>query len=325
MKRALLALMLLLPAAPVAAQSARVLGQGEPLRSGPGATVLATLGAGTRLQVGPPRGGWREATLDGWIAAASVRPDGAGSGVVVNVPAGEDIRESPGGGVSARVTPGVFLERVQESGPWIRVRRGGWVRERAVRVDAPAAPAPGGVAAPGTPAPTAAPAPGTRAGAAGAALLARPGADTVATVRPFGPVEVVGKQGGWARVRIEGWVWSPSLAGTQDSAGVLTDLTAAALLASPDTYRGRVVAWTVQFIALRTAESIRSDFQSGEPFLLTRGPGRETGFVYVGVPSSLLAAARQLQPLQRIGILARIRNGRSPLMGAPVLDLIELH
>ncbi|HET9985411.1 MAG TPA: hypothetical protein VFQ38_17550 [Longimicrobiales bacterium] len=163
-----------------------------------------------------------------------------------------------------------------------------------------------------------------RAGQGGAAVLARPGADTLGWIEPFGPVEVVGTEGGWTRVRVDGWVWTGSLATGADSAGVLAGLSAAALLANPDAYQGRVVAWSLQLIALRTAEKIRTDFTEGEPFLLTRGPGSEPGFVYVAVPPKLLEAARRLQPLQRVQVLARVRNGRSPLMGAPVLDLLEL-
>jgi hypothetical protein len=325
MKSALLALMLLLPAAPASAQSARVLAPAEPLRAGPGATVLATMAAGAVLRVGAPQGGWREATLEGWIAAASVRGAAASTGLVVIVPGGEDIRGTPGGAAVARATSGVFLERTGESGPWFHVRRTGWVRARAVRLDAPPPGAMPAESAAAAPAVAAAPRAGARAGEGGTAVLVRPGADTLATVRPFAPLEVLGRQGSWTRVRVEGWAWTPALAGAADSAGVLNDLTAAALIANPDTYRGRVVAWTVQFIALRTAEPIRTDFQAGEPFLLTRGPGKENGFVYIGVPSRLLPAAHRLQPLQRISVVARVRNGRSPLMGAPVLDLVDFH
>ncbi|MBX6363730.1 MAG: hypothetical protein IRZ00_07675 [Gemmatimonadetes bacterium] len=178
-------------------------------------------------------------------------------------------------------------------------------------------------AVPAAPRPAASPT-RARAGQGGAALLARPGADTLGWIEPFGPLEVLGASGGWTHVRVDGWVWTGSLATDADSAGVLTKLSAAALMANPDAYRGRVVAWSLQFIALRTAERIRTDFVEGEPFLLTRGPGAEPGFVYVAVPPKLLDAARRLQPLQRIRVLARVRNGRSPLMGAPVLDLIEL-
>jgi len=344
MIRATIALVLLLGAVPAAGQSARVLAPNEPLRSAPAATVLATLAQGTALRVGEPRGGWREATLEGWVALASVRGDAAG--LVVNAPGGEDLRNGPGGAYAAHFPPGVFLERIEAQGPWVHVRRTGWVRERGVRLDAPAPATPGaspapvpsaaGVPSAGGPAarvavratsalPAAPALPSTRVGDAGAALLDRPGGDTLARVAPFGPVEVVSRQGAWTRVRLEAWLPSAALGSTADSAGAIGDLSAAALMETPDIYRGRALDWSVQFIALRSAEEIRTDFHPGEAFLLTRGPGRESGFVYIAVPPPLLPAARRLQPLQRIRVLARVRNGRSPLMGAPVLDLVELH
>lgn len=334
MNRAAFVLLLLCGAGPLSGQAARVLVAGEPLRSAPASTVLATLSQGVALQVGAPRGGWREATLEGWIPVAAVRGDVASSGVVVTAAAGEDLRLAAGGAVAARVPPGVFLERIGGDASWVRVRRTGWVRDRSVRIEAgmplpAAAPVKGAPAAPAAATadfapPTAARA-GARAGDGGAIIMANPGSDTLASVPAFTPLEVLGRQGGWTRVRVEGWVWTGTLAGAADAAGVLSDVTAAALVANPDTYKGRVIAWSVQFIALRTAEPLRTDFQPGERFLLTRGPARESGFVYIAVPPRLLTAAQALQPLQRIQVLARVRNGRSQLMGAPVLELIELH
>ncbi|HEX9106272.1 MAG TPA: hypothetical protein VF832_03580, partial [Longimicrobiales bacterium] len=140
MIRAPIALLLLLGALPAAAQSARVLAPNEPLRSAPAATILATMAQGTPLRVGEPRAGWREATLEGWVGLAAVRGDAAG--LVVNAAGGEDLRIAPGGGYAAHLPPGVFLERIDAQGPWVHVRRTGWVRERAVRLEA-AAPAAG--------------------------------------------------------------------------------------------------------------------------------------------------------------------------------------
>ena len=332
MTRASLALLLLLWAGPASAQAARVLVANEPLRTAPSSTVLARLAAGAQVQVGTARNGWREATLEGWIAGGSVRADIGSGGVVVIAPGGDDVRAAANGPAAARVPAGVFLERLDADGAWVHVRRSGWMRDGAVRLEAgvplaaPAAEA--GVAPAGAApalAPPAAPRAGARAGESGAAVLARAGADTLAQLQPFAPLEVIGREGGWTHVRVDGWIWTADLAGAADAAGVLTDVTAAAMIANPDAYRGRVVAWQLQLIALRSAEPIRTDFKPGEPFLLTRGPGRETGFVYIGVPARLLPAARRLEPLQRIRVLARVRTGRSPLMGAPVLDLVELH
>ncbi len=104
----------------------------------------------------------------------------------------------------------------------------------------------------------------------------------------------------------------------------MRDVSRAELQAEPDTFRGRLLEWTVQFIALREAERFRTDFLPGEQFILARGPGDDVGFVYLAVPGELLAEVRSLAPLQRFRALARVRSAASPLTGAPVLDLLEV-
>jgi hypothetical protein len=77
-------------------------------------------------------------------------------------------------------------------------------------------------------------------------------------------------------------------------------------------------------MALQRADSVRTDFQRGEPYILARDPGGEPGFVYIAVPNTLLAEVRKLAPLERIEVVARVRSGRSPLTGHPILELVEL-
>lgn len=96
------------------------------------------------------------------------------------------------------------------------------------------------------------------------------------------------------------------------------------LLSNPDRFRGRVLEWHVQFITLERAEKIRTDFYEGEPFILARPPGDQPGFIYVAVPAERLAQVQRIAPLERITILARVRTGRSDLLAAPILDLLEL-
>jgi hypothetical protein len=165
------------------------------------------------------------------------------------------------------------------------------------------------------PAPTGNPAPdATRV------LLAAPGGDTLAIVRAPGTIDVVGADGDWVRVRIEGWLHrdqAPTAQG-RDAAGL------ADLRANPDRYAGTLVRWRVQNLGLQRADSLRSDMTPGEAYLLTRDPGGEAGFVYVTVPQEHLRAATELAPLQRVEIVGRVRVGRSPLTGHPILDLVEL-
>jgi hypothetical protein len=138
-------------------------------------------------------------------------------------------------------------------------------------------------------------------------------------------VNVISREGNWVRIRASGWVWAPSLGAiAADSGPVLRDISPQVLAQNPESFRGHLVEWTVQFISLEHAERIRTDFYEGEPFILARGPGSNAGFVYVAVPPDLLNRVNGLQPLERIRILARVCVGRSSLMNAPVLDLVRL-
>lgn len=160
--------------------------------------------------------------------------------------------------------------------------------------------------------------------AAARVLLASPEGDTLGMVAPGAPLEVVGREGEWARVRVEGWIQVPP--GTElRGPGPLRGLTLRALRAEPDRYRGQPVRWQIQFVALQRADSLRTDLRPGEEYMLARDPGGEPGFLYVVVPPHLLAAVRQLAPLQRLEVVGRVRTGRSPLMGHPILDLEALH
>jgi hypothetical protein len=134
---------------------------------------------------------------------------------------------------------------------------------------------------------------------------------------------VIGREGEWARVRVEGWVRAGA-GGEVQQPGVLRDLSLRALRSEPERYRGMSVQWQIQFMALQRADSVRTDFQRGEPYILARDPGGEPGFVYIAVSGEQLAEVRRLSPLQRVEVVARVRNGRSPLTGHPVLELVEL-
>jgi hypothetical protein len=159
--------------------------------------------------------------------------------------------------------------------------------------------------------------------AAPRALLMAPAGDTLGTIAADAPVQVVGRDGEWARVRVEGWVRVP--AGTSLSpTGPIRNLSLRSLREDPDRFQGRVVAWRVQFIGVQTADSLRTDFRPGEPYVLAREPDGEPGFVYLAVPAALLPAVRRLTPLQRVQVVGRVRTSRSPLMGHPVLELLEL-
>ena len=96
------------------------------------------------------------------------------------------------------------------------------------------------------------------------------------------------------------------------------------LAAAPTAHRGRVVAWTLQFISLEEAERVRTDFFEGEPFLLCRFGGADGPFVYVAVPPERQAEVEGLVPLEVLTVTGRVRTGASALTGTPILDLLAL-
>lgn len=324
--------------APAAGQSVRVSVPEENFRKEPrvtGSNRLATVFEGTVLAVDSRQGRWVRATLEGWIWSASVSDtDRDGFDLIVANPGGENLREAPAGDARrvARLLRGMLLDRVERQGSWTRVRRSAWVwSESTVEVESGATTTPPAEAVgpdaslpeETLPRPPELPDRILVSGA-GVALHVSPAGDTLASMRPDADLEVLARQGSWARVRVEGWVWLPSTL-PADSAAASGELGPADVGANPDQYRGRQVRWRLQFVSLERAEPARTDFYEGEPFILARAADDEQGFVYVAVPPELLLEVEGLRPLQMIEVLGRVRTGRSALMGHPVLDLIALN
>jgi hypothetical protein len=103
----------------------------------------------------------------------------------------------------------------------------------------------------------------------------------------------------------------------------MTEATPAEVAGDPERFRGRVVAWNLQYISVERAERIRTDFYEGEPFLLARSVPSHT-FVYVAIPPERLPDAEGLIPLEMIRVVGRIRTGAAALTGNPILDLLDL-
>lgn len=327
----LVALWLLVPGAG-SAQVGAVAVERENFRATPGGTILAEVLSGTELRLGPSSDRWREASLEGWVWAPSVRQERRdGHDLVVAPPEGENLRAGPSGEMIARLRTGMRLTQVETRGNWILVRRTGWIWQPSLSIARPATPPPStpSVATPvaSTPSTPTAGAGSARnvatAGPAGLTLLTRPAGDTLARIHRGGTVEVLEQDGDWARVRVEGWT-SMAAPAPPDTAGTLRNVSRSDLARSPDRFRGRLIEWPVQFIALQHAERFRTDFAEGEPFILARGPGDDPGFVYVAVPADRLEEVRALAPLEHVGILARVRAARSTLTEAPVLELLEI-
>lgn len=304
----------------------------ENFRAEPRGAVVAEVLQGTALEQVGVDGHWRQATLSGWIWAPSTRAEGRPGRLVVTADGGENLRDLPNGERVARVSEGTVLTELDRRDDWVRVERTAWIWDASVSEQTGPAGAAEGTALSGAAEATddeaadsaAAPIEWIRAGPGGNPMLSAPDGDTLATLAPGSAMEVVAREGNWARVRLDGWIWEPSATTAADSGSVLKDLPAATIAAAPDRFRGRIVEWRVQFIALERAEKIRSDFYEGEPFILARAPGDDPTFVYIAVPPEKVEQVRRLSPLERVTILGRIRTGRSPLMDAPVLDLLEL-
>lgn len=304
----------------------------ENFRRDPNGTVLGRLNPGASLIGVSREGGWVEVDLEGWIWLASVEVDTTGElDLAVSVSGGENLRDAPRGSIVGRLREGALLEELERSAQWARVRRRGWIWSASVeeRAGVAGSTSPGARPPTGTadrPPPSSAPAGYARVGALGSPILTAPDGDTLAVVEPMGEVQIVSREGSWARVRVEGWMWTPP---SDASAGTEPTVESAALVpadldADPDAHVGRVVSWTLQFISLEQAEAVRTDFFEGEPFLLARFGGPEGPFVYVAVPPERLAEVQGLVPLERIAVTGRIRTGASALTGTPILDLLAL-
>lgn len=360
----LLLLALLLVPAAASAQTATVAVEEENFRATPGGRILARVLDGTPLDLDERQGQWHAATVQGWIWSESVQEAETGEhDLVVSAPRGENLRAAPNGDRLGRVEAGTGLERVEDAGDWVRVRRRGWIWSESISLppettETGEAGAPDGTAdataaadsaetptEPGFPARTPADAPEDSivqppgsdigspsvppgpitAGAAGIAVVDRPEGDTIARISPGAAATILAREGEWVRVRVEGWAPARVVA-SGDSAveGVLRDVAPPDLQAQPDRYRGRIVEWELQFIALREAERFRTDFVEGEPYILAREARGGRTFVYVAVPPDRVPEVEDLDPLQRFRVVGRVRTARSELTGATVIDMLEL-
>lgn len=325
-----------LVAAPLAAQGkARVAADGEWFYQAAAGRRLAQLEAGATLEQGETQGEWTQVTLDGWIFVTSVGPSRVpGFDLAVTKAPTENLRIAPAGTVLARLTVGFALDKVGDQGRWVHVRRQGWVRRAGLRPvadpRAETAPTPGpSTSRPTTPAgtqpdttPPAGVDPSRIQSARPTTLYRAPEGAGDATLSANAPLKVLGRTGEWTRVQLEGWVKTADLQTAPP--GVLIGVSAAELRAEPDRYRGQTLRWTLQVIAVRTADDLRPDIPDGGRYLLARGPAPERGFVYVVVPESKRAAVEALAPLATVLVTARVRTGRSRFIGNPVVDLVTL-
>ena len=337
-------------AAPAAAQDDTALSTPASLHREPDGVPLVTLPAGAEVEAGQARGRWNEATVEGWIYTNSTeRTRRDGYDLVVTPDAGENLRRSPNGPVVGHVREGTLLERVGQKGRWTRVRRDGWIPKQALAspaktgrpVTAAASNAPppaqgAGSQQPAAPrgragSPAANPTAPVTEGPAGVdrmqtarevPLAATPAGGTIATLPSGTPARIVARSGDQVKIQLEGWIPADAIA-VSDSAA-LVGVSAAEVRAEPARFVGQTLEWRLQVIAVKTADELRSEMPPGQPYLLTRGPLPEPGFVYVIIPSSQAAAFQALPPLQEVVVRVTIRAARTRFLTTPVAELVSV-
>lgn len=153
-------------------------------------------------------------------------------------------------------------------------------------------------------------------------LRAAPDARPVATLAQGTTLVPLARERGWVKVRVEGWVPERDLAPADTT--VLSSVSAADLRADPQGSRGKVVRWSVQVLAKQKADALRRDLSPDETYLLARGPLDESALLYLVVPPSLLSTTNAIPELSQAMITARVRTGKSDLVGVPILDLLSI-
>jgi hypothetical protein len=304
-------------AAPARAQqTATVRRDGEPFLSDSGDVRLGRLAAGAAVTAGAAQGARTAITVDGWIIGTAVRPTQKDGHDLV-LARDENLRVVPNGRLVARLVRGVLVDSVERRGAWVHVRRDG----RAATT--------GLVLAPAAAAAVPAPADSADSGDASVVVLSgrvqlyrRPDAPPFGVLEAGSPVRVTERAGAWVRVDASGWVKASDIRGA--GAEAMSGVTAADLRSNPDAWKGKVLRWTIQFIALQTADELRPDFTPGQRYILARGPAPEYAFVYIVVPPEELAQIQRLQPLDSVTVLARVINGRSAYLANPILELVDV-
>jgi hypothetical protein len=290
---------------------------------------LGTLQPGATITVRRTTGDWQQATIEGWIFTTSTGPSTRPEfSLAVSLADGENLRTAPDGDVVARAIRGTGFTRLARRGGWTQVRRSVWIRLPAAIAQTPAVREP--VPAPTTAQQTAAPQAATPATAAtsservivrkGAGMALGPGGTSIGTAPDGMQAEVVERSGNWVRIRTDTWVLSEDVVPMPpDSARVTLEQ----LRADPSRFVGQLVTWRLQFLSVQTADELRPELPPGMPYLLTRGPLPEAGFVYVAVTAEQVTRFRGMNPLDEFVARGTIRAARTKYLPTPVIDLIR--
>lgn len=283
-------------------------------RGAAGARSVASLDAGTSVTLagGSAPNGWVKVTRVGWVLKsaldATASADASRGTTTSGRVAASPKKKASGRTTSAGEVASPSTPAAKDAGP----------------AKPPSAVAPAPTARPAAPAaPVSAPlSDSALVPTANVALRAAPDAKPLATVAQGTSLVPLARDRGWVRVRLEGWVPEKDVA-PADTA-VRMGISAADLRADPQGTKGKVVRWSVQLLAKQKADALRRDLAPDETYLLARGPYEENALLYLVVPPSLMATAKALPELTQVMITARVRTGRSDLVGVPILDLLSI-
>ena len=326
--------LLLVPAVAAAQQRVRISAQ-TPLLKTPEGPILGRLERGLDLPQGRVDRKAIEVTIEGWIFARSLGATTRdGFNAIVSDGQGQNLRADarPDARLLGRLSGGALVQRLETTNGWARVRRQAWVARLAVEAP-PALPTTAAAqpaTATATPSPSRDTAPrgasygmgdGSRATAPrGAVLTTTAGGLAVGTLAPRADVRVLTRANGWTRVRVDAWV--PDSVLETAASDVTAGVTAAEVRAEPARWIGQVVDWRLQVVAVQNADGLRPELPEGKPYLLTRGPLPESGFVYVLVTPEEAQRYRDAAPLREITARVRIRAPSSKYLPTPVVELI---
>ena len=133
---------------------------------------------------------------------------------------------------------------------------------------------------------------------------------------------MIGRSGDWVRVQVEGWVREADVKPAQ--AGVLAGITAAEVRADAGAVRGPDARLAAADHRGAAADELRTEMPPGQPYLLTRGPLPEPGFVYVMIPPDRVAEFRALPPLQEMTLRVTLKAARTRYLATPVAELVSV-
>jgi hypothetical protein len=283
-------------------------------RGAAAAQSVASFDAGTRVSVGdaPAPKGWVRVSREGWVLRSVLDRPAAATASRPPTPRSADAnKEAPtarktSGGEVAASKPSAAKSTSQPTGAAPSAAREATTASRAPSISAISV-----LTSDSTLSPT-----------ANVALRAAPDARALATVAPGATLLPLARERGWVRVRLEGWVPERDL--TPSDTAIRTNVSAADLRADPVGTRGKTVRWSVQILATQKADALRRDLSPDETYLLARGPAEENALLYLVVPPSLMATTKSIPELSQAMITARVRTGRSTLVGVPILDLVTI-